>query len=1092
MKQFLTVIQGKNFLSSLSLTLLGIWLIGPYLTIAGKAPFSHLDHRLIASFVALIFFYILEYHRSGKLFLNNSIPDEIKHELQSLKQTLNHVMHALHSNSIKSFLFKYRKPWFLVLGPTHSGKSTLLNKADLNIKGLDNLPPTTITPTKFFSWWLADDAVFIDIGGRYLRDNKDTPIHQDLLFQGFFKLLKRFRPYKPINGLILAVNLQELTVNTKEQSQLKKLQQILNDLILQFINFPIYLVITRCDTIDGFAEYFEDLGPEERNQLFGLSFPLSGPGQSLPQLFNDEYNSLLTRLNERVIWRLHKEHNLDKIGKIKNFPLQMEFLKNPLAKLLNLIFPHTHINLRGIFFTSAFQKDTTFDNLTKTLARAYDIHHIHQAHRTTPSKNYFIKEIFQRIIYPEAKFFASNNKDNKVHFLTSVMIILITLTCVFLFFNSYRYNLETLKHTQQIIHDLSNQPVNSIDPLMNKLNSLHSIISQLSERKGPWYTQFGTQQAKKLQKKAESIYTQLLTTQFLAYLQRSIEIQLQNTEEDTNQVYATLKVYLMLGDHRHLDKKFFIAWFDNYWHQLSDENVKPQLLSQHLTALLSQKFKERPLNTQLIENKRIMLNNMPQSRLVLTILQNQYQRSPVKIDQGVQTKVFNNLPTEVPGIYNIINFRNVYYTEITKTCQEITNGNWVLGKKPQAAFSDITLNQLSTEVKAIYLNEYGVIWSDILNKIKMENIQNLIDIIPLLELLNNPQSALIQLINTVKNNTQPISDSVEFTQQVSSRFISLNNLSSDLLKNTNQTSLFALKQYLEKIVHATDIDRASYEAAKGRMENQNGNDPITAVLQQARMLPEPLQTWHTTIAAESWRLILRHTQNHLNRIWVATVYPQYQTILDKRYPLFKESTVDIALNDFANFFGYGGTMDLFFKNYLQPFVDSSRLYWEWKNVDGQRINIPQTTLEMFIRAALIQKMFFPEDSRVPAITFSLVPVDLDASVQRFMLDLEGQQVIFQKDNEQIISLTWPGPQPNHTEVTVTDDQSKKTVITESGPWSWFKILDKAHLEATTSPKHFKLTFNFNGGAVHYELYTNGVVNPFIPGILNAFRCPENL
>lgn len=1093
MKQWLTVIQAKKFLISLLFTISGIWLLGPYLAIAGKPVLANFSHRIIASLVAFLLFFIIEYQKSETTFTTDiPLPDEIKQELHSLQKTLHSLINTLYGNFLKSFIFKYKKPWYLVLGPTNAGKSTLLNKANINITGLDKLPPMMITPTKAFNWWLADDAVLIDVGGKYLKDHESAQ-YTHLLFQQFFKLIKKYRSYRPIDGLILTINLQELTVNTKDQPQLKNLTMIINELVLQFVHFPIYLFITRCDTIEGFTEFFEDLAPEERNQIFGLHFPLDHDSMALPQLFNEQFNALLSRLNERVIWRLHKEHHLDKIGKIKNFPLQMEYLKTPLAKLLNLIIPNTHLNLRGIFFTSAQQKDVPFDNLTKTLSHAYNIHHLHQSQRPAQAKTFFISELFKRVILPESKFYTANNPDNRLQFVASLFMIIITGTCIFLFFNSYHYNIETLKNTQQAIQLLNQPSTVKHDPIIKRLDMLHNVIHQLDNQEGAWYNHIGMRQADNLRNKTEVIYNKLLTTEFLPYLQRTLEIQLQNTpNENINQLYATLKTYLMLSELKRLDPKFFTAWFDNYWQQLHDNPIKLSNLNNHLTALFKQGFKAQTVNPQLIASKRNILTGIPQSRLVLTILQNQYQRSPIKLATNSELKIFNDLPTEVPGIYNIQNFQNVYYKEITNTCQEITHGDWVLGKQQQTAFSNISLNQLATEVKAIYLNEYSQVWSEILTKIKLDNIKNLDQVVMMLELLNNPQSPLVQLINTIRDNTQPISDSVEFTQQISSRFIALTALSADLLKNSNQSSLSGVKQYLGHIVRAADRERASYEAAKQRMENQNNNDALTTLLQQARLLPEPLQTWHTTLAAESWRILLQSTQNYLNRIWTTTVYPQYQAILDKRYPLFKEAATEISLNDFSNFFGYYGTMDNFFKNYLQPFVDNSRLYWEWKNVDGQRINISQANLEMFIRAALIQKMFFPEDARTPSITFSLVPIDLDPAIQTFNLDVEGQQLVFQKDNEQIISLTWPGPQPSHAEMTFVDNQGKKTVIAETGQWAWFKILDKSLLEATNSPKHFKVTFVLNGSMVHYELYTNGIVNPFIPGILNAFRCPENL
>ncbi len=1094
MNQFSNIIQNKKFQLTTLLSIFLLWSIGPYIAFAGMMPFASLQYRILASILVFIICYVIEYLRIDKTQIPNDIllSEEVHQELQTLQMTIKNVLRTLYQNIFKSFLYRYKKPWFLVLGPTNSGKSTILSKADLNLRGLDNLPPSITSPTKNFNWLLADEAVFIDVGGYYLRDNKTSATNTTQLFQGFFKLLKKYRAFKPINGVIVTINLQELTVNPREHNQLLKLGQIITDLLVEFNDFPIYLLITRSDLIDGFTEFFEDLNPDERNQIFGMSFPLTKKPQSLPELFNEEYTNLLTRLNERVISRLGKENSLDKIGKIKNFPLQMECLKGSLAKLLNIILPSTQVNLRGIFFTSSIQKDIPIDNLSKSLMNAYEVQPLNNSHRALPPKVYFVKELFKRVIFPETQFYNHNNSTHQMQSWGNLFTIVLTVLCVFFILNSYKYNQVIIAEAHGLISKYQATKEQSEVPLLAELNTLQSTLGILSASPQHWYNRVGIHESSKLHKKTEQIYLKLLSSQFVPYLKTTIESQLDNIkEENCNQLYSSLKIYLMLGYPDHLDKKYFISWFENYWHQ-NVKNANQAALNNHLTALLSQPIKAVPLDFRVIENTRALLNNMPQSRLVLTILQNQYQRSSVKILPDAAANLFSNIPREISGIYDIKNFRNVYYTEIEKTCQEITNGNWVLDRKAEPSFSDIALNQLASEVKAIYINEYAVTWSNILAKIKMDEFSNITQIISAINLLNNPQSPLVQLINTIKNNTQPISDSVEFTQQVSTRFLALNALSNDVLKNTNQSVLLAVREYLNRIALSADSLKISYDAAKNRMENQNGGDAIATLLQQARMLPEPLRTWHTTIAAESWRIILQNTQAYLNRIWIATVYPQYAAMLNNRYPLFKDSTVDISMSDFSNFFGNNGVMDTFFKTYLQPFVDSSRLYWEWKNVDGQRINIPQSTLEMFIRSALIQKMFFPDESRQPAISFSIVPVELGAGVQSFTLDLEGQIAAFQKDNEQIISLSWPGTGSNHTELTFTDDLGKKIVMTETGPWSWFRILDKSKLEPTANPKHFRLTFGNNSSTASYELYASGIVNPFLQGILNAFRCPEAL
>lgn len=1091
MKSFWAVPQSRRFQARVGAGIAIIWFMGPYIAIAGKPLLQSLTEKITATLLVLISVFFLEINQT-KIQAEESSPlDETQNELVLFQKTIQQVFKKLYKGFFRSYLFRYRKPWYLVIGPSNSGKSTLINKAGLDIKNLDNVPSLAITSTRPLDWWLSDEAVFIDIGGDCLREKTGNTMSVEELFQGYFRSLKRYRSFKPIDGLILTVNLQELTINLREQSQLKKLREIIAVSLLQFHHFPIYLIVTRCDLIDGFVEFFEDMSAEERNQIFGLSFPLATTQENLPQLFNDQYNSLLMRLNARVINRFQQEHNLEKINKIKNFPLQMEFLKNPLAKLLNIILPTTEVNLRGVFFTSSTQKEASFDNLNKTVARAYEINHIHHSHRALPPKSFFIHGIFKRVILQEARIY-TNDTEHRHYLVTNFLTLLITLSFIILFFNSYTFNLQAIKTANQTIK-LGLLEKSSSDPFVSHLNILSNTLHKLGEIHSTWYNHVGLQQANQLKKNTQELYGKLLTGKFLKGLLLTLETQLQDfKEENTHQLYATLKTYLMLGDQQHFDRKYVQAWFENYWHETGLEKNELQSRSMHLRALLrTTLWKDQALNPQAIENTRAILNNMPQSRLVLTILQNQYQRSPIKLLPDTAGSLFHQIPREIPGIYDIRNFRNVYYVEIEKTCREITHGDWVLGKKGMPIFSDMTLNQLVNEVKAIYINEYAITWGDVASKLKIDNLQSLQQVMELIDALNSPQSILLDLLTTVRNNTQPLSDSIEFTQQISTRFLSLNPLSAEVLRSSNLASLNSVKQYLHKIMTNLDVEKASYEAAKGRLDNTT-NDAITNLLEQARMLPEPLQTWHRTIAAESWRSILKNTQSYLNRIWVSTIYPQYLALINNRYPIFKESTVDIPPADFAAFFATGGAMDTFFKSYLQPFVDNSKLYWEWRNVDGQRINIPQPTLEMFIRAALIEKMFFPENIRLPAITFSLVPVELDPSIQTFSLDLEGQLLTFQKDNEQIISLTWPGPQPNHTQMTLLDSLGKRFVLTETGPWSLFRILDKCRLEITANPKQFRVTFMQNNLGAHYELYTNGIVSPFMPGILNVFRCPETL
>ena len=39
------------------------------------------------------------------------------------------------------------------------------------------------------------------------------------------------------------------------------------------IQLPVYLMVTKCDMVAGFTEYFDDLTHEGRAQVWGVTFP---------------------------------------------------------------------------------------------------------------------------------------------------------------------------------------------------------------------------------------------------------------------------------------------------------------------------------------------------------------------------------------------------------------------------------------------------------------------------------------------------------------------------------------------------------------------------------------------------------------------------------------------------------------------------------------------------------------------------------------------------------------------------------------------------------------------------------------------------
>jgi type VI secretion system protein ImpL len=300
-------------------------------------------------------------------------------------------------------------PWYLVIGMSAAGKTSLLTRSGLSAS-IASSANDSGSGTQHCDWYFSPDAVMIDTAGRYLRDDPSASE-----FANFLRMLKKQRRKAPVNGLVLVVSLPELLASSaRERSELAATLVSRIEEYTQCLESspPIYLMLSKTDQLPGFSQAFEGLDLHERQQPLGMTF---GRTEIQSQGLRAVLDSKMANLHRHI--RSHVDAQMIALGAdansaLLNFPNYFAELSGVLEQFLQHFAQNNHsgtpLLLRGLYFTSALQ---TAQQLTPVyeddLAESFALKpHAEEAPRAASAgavadRSYFITDTFRRVIFPD-------------------------------------------------------------------------------------------------------------------------------------------------------------------------------------------------------------------------------------------------------------------------------------------------------------------------------------------------------------------------------------------------------------------------------------------------------------------------------------------------------------------------------------------------------------------------------------------------------------------------------------------------------------------------------------------------------------------
>lgn len=310
----------------------------------------------------------------------------------------------------------YSLPWCLIVGEPGSGKTEAIRHSNVGFPPGMQDEFQGVGGTINMNWWFTNQAVLLDTAGRLMFE--EVKPGETSEWKEFLNLLAKFRPNCPVNGLLLVIPSDSLIKDSADDIQRKagKIAQQL-DVIQRTLDvrFPVFVLITKCDKILGFREFFDGLNdPQLQHQITGWSNPDPLDSAFRPDLVDQHIESVCQRLRRRRLALLrdpvpdNDQRNARRTDEVDTFfalPQSLGGLAPRLRRYLETIFvagewSSKPLFLRGIYFSSSMREGSALDqDLAEAIGVPVD--ELSDFKVWERDRSFFLRDLFLEKIFRE-------------------------------------------------------------------------------------------------------------------------------------------------------------------------------------------------------------------------------------------------------------------------------------------------------------------------------------------------------------------------------------------------------------------------------------------------------------------------------------------------------------------------------------------------------------------------------------------------------------------------------------------------------------------------------------------------------------------
>ena len=1185
------IFKNRLFLAFIGIVFLSLffWFIGPLIGISGHAPLESTASRisLIGGMFGLWFliavFRFIQSRRKNAKMLDSLAAEQgesandvaSREEMAILQEKMQDAVSTLKNCNFSKkggSRFIYELPWYAIIGPPGAGKTTLLSNSGLQFPLEETHGKNSIKGvggTRNCDWWFTDQAVLLDTAGRYTTQDSESEVDR-AAWQNFLKLLREKRKRRPLNGIMIAISLQDVLQDSEEtlQQTAHTIRTRVDELYSTLgIAPPVYLIFTKCDLLAGFSEFFADLNKESRDQVWGFTMPLETPGRphgkTLPDtadtsaLMQQELKNLGRTLGQQSIEKLHRELSVARRENIYGFPLQFSYIQKRLHSFTQQLGARSrlleNVVLRGVYFTSATQTGSVFDQVIETISEDFGVHDRMESPATGEGKSFFIRDLLEKVIFSEAGLAGTNLKTERrlkqLQIAAGSVLSVLLLGLLATWGGSYARNssaLDRVDNTATQLHDsLQNLSPQDIDLLAanNSLNHARALAVGAPDESesGFLMRRTGLYQGDNVNDFALQKYDELLIDTLLPRLMVRLEHQM--AEESTNSefLFEALKTYQMIDSREHFDSDAVTGWFNFDLNQ----NLPPETTTQARESLrrhIAHLFRKKPVRlprpidrSNLADYQRLAANLSIEERAYNRIKREQQKNVNafyrVATTAGPETaRVFSrsdglSLDQSISSFYTREAYQSVFLRASESTSKLLADDSWVLGEFAGNDTGQIDSNQLQQQIKQLYYADYIRTWEELIGNLALKKIDGFDEAAKFLSLITDSDSPLKSMLVLIASETTLTSPPANAQQAANGGADdSRESKLSALLGNSTSTVVKAVEPVIDPVTshfralheltdnwetNASRLDATLLQMAELNLQllpmAQSPTGAVDPALStelavglqkldtRAERLAEPMASLVKSLSNEISDVAGGGFCQQLDTAWKADVYGYYQRAIKNRYPVNRKGTADIALTDFGAFFGRGGLIDQFVETYLATQVSKTPGQWTWVG-KGKSVCLSDNTLKQLAFAEEIKNTFFTQSGNTPSFRFDIVTDQLTMSPEiellSFNVGSSGMEYFHGPVNGST-SFVWPDVNNNNQVSLRVSPVVPGTASSKqlSGPWAILRLFDQGNRNRAGAG--LNVSFSFAGRPVSMTLATSSF-NPLNSVAVRSFRAPESL